>query len=74
MAVRKKHAVVTLEVLIADRRLYARRVAKWSRVEFDFQNRFRRWLQIFEHMQEWPARYFSGYYIAVRAERPTNGG
>ena len=33
------------------------------------QQRFLRWIQVFENMSRWPTRYLTGHFIAVRAER-----
>ena len=33
------------------------------------QQQFLRWLQKFERMSNWPTRYLSGHFIAVRAEK-----
>jgi SAM-dependent methyltransferase len=33
------------------------------------QQRFLRWIQVFENMSRWPTRYLTGHFIAVRAEK-----
>lgn len=33
------------------------------------QQRFLRWIQVFETMSRWPTRYLTGHFIAVRAEK-----
>lgn len=33
------------------------------------QQQFLRWLQKFERMSRWPTRYFTGHFVAVRAEK-----
>ncbi|GJL58210.1 MAG: hypothetical protein NPIRA03_10670 [Nitrospirales bacterium] len=33
------------------------------------QQRFLRWMQVFENMSHWPTRYLTGNFIAVRAEK-----
>lgn len=40
-----------------------------SRAKPSAQQKFLRWLQTFERMSRWPTRFFTGNFIAVRAEK-----
>ncbi|MDR4482315.1 MAG: class I SAM-dependent methyltransferase [Nitrospirales bacterium] len=41
----------------------------YSCVNGRVQQRFLRWIQVFENMSHWPTRYLTGHFIAVRAEK-----
>lgn len=48
----------------------ARAAAVQKSGDADAQNRFLRRLQGWERLGQWPSRYFTGYFVAIRAKRP----